>query len=346
MVLKNCKYCGIEFEDKTKSHCKQFCSSRHVEAYRFTRKFEGKILGIDYILCPICNQKIAEISCGHAQLHGYKTPKDLAAAFGIMATKCQARCDKIKGPCNPGYQHGGKLSPWSDKSEKHTTEQISAAKRKAADNARASNKRSNKIEYWLAKGYSLEEARILLSQRQSTFSLEKCIEKYGEENGKVKWLARQEKWQKVLNDKSPEEKAEINRKRQCKTEKSYSQISEDFFNLLAIDIPGLLYAKYEHLVLRECGSRWYKLDCINPQNNHVVEFQGDFWHANPSFYEASEILYRGKTSQEIWNEDAERLNFLKKKGYQVLIVWEYDWRNNSASILESTHKFLTKKIVS
>jgi hypothetical protein len=128
MLLKNCKYCGIEFEDKTKSHCKEFCSPRHVEAYRFTRKFEGKILEIDYILCPICNQKMEEITVNHARLHRYKTPTELATAFGMKVTKCQNRCEKMKGSGNPGYQHRGKLSPWSDKSKCHSQEQIKESK--------------------------------------------------------------------------------------------------------------------------------------------------------------------------------------------------------------------------
>ena len=35
------------------------------------------------------------------------------------------------------------------------------------------------IEFWLAKGYNEEEAKQLISESQKTFSLEKCIEKYG-----------------------------------------------------------------------------------------------------------------------------------------------------------------------
>ena len=41
------------------------------------------------------------------------------------------------------------------------------------------------LDYWIEKkGYNEEEAKIKLSERQSTFSLEKCISKYGEEEGK------------------------------------------------------------------------------------------------------------------------------------------------------------------
>ncbi len=72
-----------------------------------------------------------------------------------------------------------------------------------------------KIEYWLEKGYTEEEAKKKISERQSTFSKEKCIKKYGEEEGTKRWKERQDKWQKTLNNKSPEEIEEINKKKNC-----------------------------------------------------------------------------------------------------------------------------------
>ena len=68
-------------------------------------------------------------------------------------------------------------------------------------------------EYWLKRGYDEKEALNLAKQRQQTFSLDTCIKKYGEEIGLLKFIERQEKWQKTLNDKSDEEKQIIYRKR-------------------------------------------------------------------------------------------------------------------------------------
>ena len=50
------------------------------------------------------------------------------------------------------------------------------------------------IEYWLSKGYSFEEAKIMLSNRQKTFSREICIKKYGEKDGLKRFNERQKKW--------------------------------------------------------------------------------------------------------------------------------------------------------
>jgi hypothetical protein len=44
------------------------------------------------------------------------------------------------------------------------------------------------IEYYLKKGMSLDDAKISLIERQRTFTLEKCIDKYGEEQGRQIWM--------------------------------------------------------------------------------------------------------------------------------------------------------------
>ena len=52
---------------------------------------------------------------------------------------------------------------------------------------------SNK-EYWLNKGYSLEESLSKVKERQTTFSLDKCIDNYGYSEGVKIFNQRQEKW--------------------------------------------------------------------------------------------------------------------------------------------------------
>lgn len=55
------------------------------------------------------------------------------------------------------------------------------------------------LEYYLSKGYSMDESEKLRSKRQSTFSLEICIDKHGLKEGTKIWKDRQDKWQKTLN---------------------------------------------------------------------------------------------------------------------------------------------------
>ena len=49
-----------------------------------------------------------------------------------------------------------------------------------AKNAIKDRVSTNQKEYWIERGYSPDEAVKKVSERQSTFSLEKCISKYGE----------------------------------------------------------------------------------------------------------------------------------------------------------------------
>jgi len=71
----------------------------------------------------------------------------------------------------------------------------------------------NQIGYWLKQGYSEEESKQKVKERQTTFCLDKCIEKYGKEKGIERWEQRQEKWQNTLNSKTQDEIDDINRRK-------------------------------------------------------------------------------------------------------------------------------------
>ena len=74
----------------------------------------------------------------------------------------------------------------------------------------------NQLNYWIKRGYDTEESKLKVSEFQKMFSLEICIEKYGEIDGQEVFNNRQEKWLNTLNNKSEEEKNDINvRKNPC-----------------------------------------------------------------------------------------------------------------------------------
>lgn len=85
------------------------------------------------------------------------------------------------------------------------------------------------IEYYVTRGYTLEEAKILQSERQKTFSKTKCIERYGELEGLIRWEERQRNWQKTLQSKSYEELKNINIRKLSgfKWFKDYMNFSEE-----------------------------------------------------------------------------------------------------------------------
>jgi hypothetical protein len=83
-------------------------------------------------------------------------------------------------------------------------------------------------------------------------------------------------------------------------------------------------------------------------NNKIIEFYGDYWHANPTKYKTESIISFGrgesKTAQEIWDKDHNRLEILKKEGYDVLIIWEHEWRTEKLNCVEKIKKYYEQKI--
>lgn len=61
------------------------------------------------------------------------------------------------------------------------------------------------IEYYTSRGMSPAEASIALKLRQTTFSIQTCIDRHGQDLGHAVWLDRQQKWQSTLNQLPQEE---------------------------------------------------------------------------------------------------------------------------------------------
>ena len=177
------------------------------------KKYENATEGEDFVVCKLCGYKCADLGT-HLKSHGINS-KAYKEQFGQdTPIKCDKMCRNVSGEKNPAFNHGGKYSPFSENFIYADAETIKATKKKAAQSRVDNNSNSTTIEYWLKKtDGDLDESKKLLSERQSTFSLEKCIEKYGEVDGKKRWLDRQEKWIRTLSKKSLEEIENINRKK-------------------------------------------------------------------------------------------------------------------------------------
>lgn len=74
-------------------------------------------------------------------------------------------------------------------------------------------------------------------------------------------------------------------------------------------------------------------------NNCIIEFNGDYWHANPKFYKADDKI-RGKLASTIWNDDERKLDLAKKAGYNVMIIWESDYQMNKSEIINKVCKWI------
>src|SRR5690606_12033861 len=127
---------------------------------------------------------------------------------------------------------------------------------------------------WISKGYSEEEATKMVSERQKTFSKEKCISKYGEEKGLEIFNERTAKW---LNSLFQNGNMVI----------GYSKSSQILFDLISkkMKIKSYRYATNggEFKLKRNDGG-YYVYDFVDLNHKKIIEFNGDMFHGNPQKY--------------------------------------------------------------
>ena len=241
------------------------------------------------------------------------------------------KSNKMSGKNNPWYNHGGKFSPFKKGSVNYST----AAVEKASEN-RTYNTR---LEYWIEKGYSLEEAKDVLKERQSTVRLDKFIDRYGENEGRKRWKERQEKWQNTLNNKTIEEIQKINAKKIPKIGPISKAEKEIFEILRSYEIE---VNKQHHIKVNKSKYNYF-YDIVF--GNKIIEYNGDYWHCNPKNFKETDIVKRGNKIipvKEIWEKENIKLETAKNNGYKVLVIWESDYRKNREETISKCINFLTQ----
>lgn len=200
------------------------------------------------------------------------------------------------------------------------------------------------VAYFMSRGFSETEATAMCKKRQTTFSLQKCIDTHGEIGGRKRWEERQALWQKTLNDKPHAELERINQQKIWRSG-NVSKVSQKLFREL--DLPG---ARWGNKQIDNAGEKLITLEELSKRcmvdyfyNNKIIEFFGDYWHAHPSAYSPHDAIFRrgcNTTASEIWASDAKRVNALKNLGYNVMIVWERDFIANPEKVIEKCKSFL------
>lgn len=90
--------------------------------------------------------------------------------------------------------------------------------------------------------------------------------------------------------------------------------------------------------------KWFYPDILI-DGKYIIEFYGDFWHANPNKFKEEDIIHHSITAKEQWMRDQERNKILTENGYQVYIIWQYEYENNKNETLERILKnFMTYTI--
>jgi len=183
--------------------------------------------------------------------------------------------------------------------------------------------------YWLEQGYSEEEAIEKVTERQTTFSKEKCIEKYGEEDGLKRWEERQERWQfnlHAFNESKKKEKYSTIGKASKESILCFQPIL-DYLKSLNIDY---YFGEDENTEFRIfVGDRWWLFDLTIPELNLCFEYNGEVFHPNPKWLENDlekwtdwQQPYNLKKAEEVREYDLTKHRLLKESNnFDVFEIW-------------------------
>lgn len=185
----------------------------------------------------------------------------------------------------------------------------------------------NKLEYFInVYGNDLGLQKYIEVCSKKSMNLENFKRKYGDEIGLIKWKEYLE------NNKT-----------------GYSKISQELFK--AIDIRYDVSMLNSHFASKNCeicielpfenSSKCFYIDYV--LFNKVIEFNGDYFHANPNIYNETNYIAKsgcGKTVKDIWEYDKNRLDAISKAGYKVKVVWESDYHKNPEKVIDECVEFL------
>ena len=216
---------------------------------------------------------------------------------------------------------------------------------------------TNTFKYKQEKyGWSKEQFEEFNKSRAVT--LELCIERHGEEAGRKMWdeYCERQRYttslEYMIEEYGEEEGIKkfkdfcYYRTNSCGS-RSYSLISQQCFNTIYSHINTTNEIFY-HDLNREYSiinnTNTYNLDFYDKTKNLVIEFLGDYWHANPKRYNSDEIIIHHQKSicvKDIWKYDKQRKrNICKVLNNPIYIeVWESDWKENPDKVMEEILKY-------
>ena len=312
----------------------------------FQKKYPGKTID-DYIRefpnAPLVCEKTS------------KKLSDLSKSYMNRPEVKQYFSDLFKGDknpnakCNTTEEYRKSISPFSKSFKKYEGMTDDEKEKQIREYLQCDrdDRNTNQVKYWINKGYSEEEAKQKVSERQSTFTLEKCIERYGEEEGTRRYIERQKNWSAKVEEqyrqglfsKTPHSFS-LNSNIYSKFEKD---IVDSILESLDININDVCCYKTSQFRLENtnesCKNKIFSYDL--KIGNKIIEFNGDFWHMNPDVYDSDYIHpYSNLSAEEKWEIDEIKHQCALENGYDVLTIWENEYNKNKETTIQKCIEFL------
>lgn len=356
-IIVECKNCKKPFGAKSKKA--EFCTTLCRNEYII--RSSGN-LNDDYIICELCHRAVASVSGIHMRTYHpeytpelYRkefpnsliTPRNVSILKSAGAKKAGARMrepehrkrlsESYKGEKNPMHKTNvdeefrKSISPFSPNfyQKRFPNLSLDECKKLAEDKQKSVVKVSQtQIGYWIKKGFSEEEAKNKISELQKTFSLEICIRKYGEEEGKKRWLDRQERWAKNYK------KFNYSKKSQDLFIKIYSEIKDDFKEIYFATLKSKNLFKdpeerrnYEKVI--KIDELVLVPDFFIPESKKIIEFDGVYWHD-----------YKRRNKPENKKREEYKDKKLIESEYKILRITELEWDNDPDQTIKKCIKFI------
>lgn len=231
---------------------------------------------------------------------------------------------------------------------------------------------SNSFEYKKEKyGWTKEQFDEYNSSRSQT--LNNMIARHGEELGISKWIEYCERQaytntkeyfiEQYGHDRGLQKYIELNKKKSVSNplllaeklgitvdeavEVIISRQKQFFSSNLEVEFIKKIEEQIGHLdhtSLKHPYGKWsvllnsYVIFDIK-HKNCIIEFNGDYWHANPKIYKDDAII-RGKTASEIRTRDALKLQTASDLGFSTLVVWESEYKQNKDEVIKKVVKWI------
>jgi hypothetical protein len=236
--------------------------------------------------------------------------------------------------------------------------------------------KSNSFEYKRDKyGWTREQFNEFNSSRAQT--LEKMIARYGEKQGIYNWAEYCERQaytntkeyfiKKYGEEQGNSKYLEVNkRKSDCNSPIEIaaklnisvdeavqiilarnkftgllwgSNLEREFTEMLEIEIGPLEYSTFTKPYGKWSDALGSYVIFDIKHKDCVIEFNGDYWHANPKIYKDTAMI-RGKTAEQIQQRDRLKIQTAVEVGLRVLTVWETDFKVNKQNTIRKVVEWM------
>ncbi len=214
------------------------------------------------------------------------------------------------------------------------------------ENHKSSSPRT--LQYWISDADGdIMEALSRLRDFQSR-DVNFFVKKYGIEEGHKKYAEMNKKKSNNSTFKYYQERYGVEEGKRrflnklIKNNGRRSKISDSFGKTLSLFLQDIGLSSKKEVQIKDYDNLCtYFIDFYVPEIALIVEFYGDYWHANPSIYSEDYTIRGDKKARDIWESDKDRSDRVSNlmEG-ETIVVWEGEWKKEGTLIIKGIINYI------